>query len=231
MINMRLIQARNPRTILASVAFTLSVLGLTACNGDSVQGQSLGNDWVQDAPIDPPAPRPTPTSTSSPSPTPTTPVSDLYTGPAEVAKYVERFVEDAKNLGVDVTADMRSPKLSIQIKSLDSYGSSVIGLCETGTNLKRVTFDPDFWNSVSDTQKELLSHHELGHCVLFRGHRTATLSTGAFASIMYPVIMSTATYQNNYKYYLEELFTWSALQVAEVAANQNTTHICNHTDL
>jgi hypothetical protein len=124
-----------------------------------------------------------------------------------MAKYVDKFVADALIQDVDVLPDMKNPKLTIQIKSLDAYGSSVIGLCETGGGLRRVTFDPDFWNNVDETQRELVAHHEFGHCILYRAHNSSTLSSGKYASFMYPIIMSNATYTNNYDYYQEELFS------------------------
>lgn len=208
----------------------ISLFGLPACNNSEQAVRQVETDWEHDD-----QPSPTPTSTATPAPTPTatsTPPSGsaLYTGPADVEKYVVKFVEDAKRQGVDVLPDMSNPKLEIQIASLDSRGSSVIGLCETGYGKRRVTFDPDFWNSVSETQRELLAHHELGHCVLYRGHRSSTLSSGAYASIMYPIIMSTATYQGNYEYYQNELFTYGANQ-AVGGPEMVTTHICDHADV
>jgi hypothetical protein len=145
-----------------------------------------------------------------------------------VAKYVQKFIDDAKAQGVDVVEDMSNPKLQIQIKSLDSYGSSVIGLCESG-GIRRVTFDPDFWNSVSETQKELLAHHEFGHCLLYRGHTTATLSSGAYGSIMYPIIMSSSTYLNNYDFYQKELFSSSTQEFSD--PNASRIHICDMEEL
>jgi hypothetical protein len=126
---------------------------------------------------------------------------------------------------------MKNPTLQIQIGSLAAYGSGVIGLCESGGNQRRVTFDPGFWNSVSDTQKELLAHHELGHCVLYRAHRSDTLSGGAYASIMYPIIMSPSTYTSNYNYYQEELFTWSANQLSSLDTSKVTVHVCDQNEL
>ena len=203
-------------------------LGLSACNDDG--GSPLHGDWVQDGGANPsPSTTPEPGPSASPSPGPE--VTDLYTGPASVAKYVQKFVDDAKIQGLDVTPDMKNPKLQIQISSLDGYGASVIGLCETSGSLRRVTFDPDFWDDVSETQRELLAHHELGHCVLYRPHRTAVLSSGAYASIMYPVIMSSSEYLNDYDYYQEELFTWGASQLGTADANGVTTHICDQNEV
>jgi hypothetical protein len=141
---------------------------------------------------------------------------------------VLKFVDDAKAQGVDVIPDMDNPKLEIRIASLDAYGASVIGLCETASGRRRVTFDPDFWNRVSETQKELLAHHEFGHCVLYRGHRTTKLESGAYASIMYPTIMGSSTYTSNYAYYQEELFTYGASEpLSEGATGGDETHVCH----
>ena len=214
---------------LSLMAGTVAALFMAACNG----GNQLNSDWIQPAPAPTstatPAPSatPAPKPTTTPSPTPTG--SDLYTGPAEVEKYILKFIDDAKIQGVDVLPDMKNPKLEIQLASLSSYGSSVIGLCESGTDMRRVTFSPSFWDSVDETQRELLAHHELGHCVLYRAHRTDLLSSGEYASIMYPIIMSDSTYLNNYAYYQQELFTQTEL--SQQAAIGIQTHICNYGDL
>jgi hypothetical protein len=228
-------------------------LGLSACNSSDNGGGDVSNDWVQNTdstnistptstptPSSTPTPPSTPTATPSPSPTITpspTPssspsiVGELYDGPAEVEKYIQKFIDDAKIQGIDVLPDMKGPKLTIQISSLSAYGSSTIGLCESGTRLRRVTLNPSFWNSVSDTQKELLVHHELGHCVLYRPHRSDLLSGGAYASIMYPVIMASSTYTSNYNYYQQELFNSNAstntLQLAGEGPDQVITHVCD----
>jgi hypothetical protein len=189
---------------------------------DSSQAQSLAGDWKQ--------PLPLPTATSSPDPSPV-PTEGLYEGPESVNAYVVKFVEDAEKQGRNVLPEMTDPTLTIRIASLDHLGASVIGLCETSGNLRRVTFDPDFWNNVSETQRELLAHHELGHCVLYRPHRSATLSSGAYASVMYPLIMSSSTYLNNYDYYQEELFASAASVAVGVESDRSTVHICNLDDL
>ena len=170
-------------------------------------------------------------STSGPAPDPGTPLpSTLYKGVAGMEPYVLKFIDDAKIQGVDVVPELTSPQLEIQIAKLDSYGSSVIGLCETGTNLRRVTFDPDFWNSVSETQRELLAHHELGHCMLYRPHRTTVLTSGAPASIMYPSIFASSTYLNNYDYYQQELFGQAA-SLESTDRDTPTVHICEPTEI
>lgn len=167
-----------------------------------------------------PSPSPSPSPTRSPSPTPTSGTS-LYTGPAELEKYVVKFVDDAKAQGVDVLPYMKNPKLVLKIQSLDSYGSSTIGVCVSSSTKREVSVDPDFWTSASEARRELLMHHELGHCVLDRRHRSDLLSSGNYASLMYPSIMPSRTYTSNYDYYQDELFSpqyrgWELPQDVEV---------------
>lgn len=235
---------------LALVLTLISAAALSACNSSEAAKKQIEADWIHDTgpddPSAPPAPNtaqpvpptPTPVPTASPSPTPTPspspptiPVSELYQGDAAFAPFVEKFVADAALQGVDLVAEMRAEPVVIQLGSLDYLGSGVIGLCETGYNGRTVTLDPDFWGRISDTQDELLMHHELGHCILYRPHRSTLLSSGRDASIMNPIIMSSSTYLGNYSYYQNELFTYSAAQSgARVASPEEggpLSHICD----
>lgn len=193
---------------------------------EPTQPLPIPTSTVQPVPTTTPSPTPSPTPSVSPSPIPT---DSLYIGPSSLQPYVVKFVEDAQIQGLDVLPEMKNPTLQVQIASLSAYGSSVIGLCETGTGQRRVTFDPNYWNSVSDTQREILAHHELGHCVLYRAHRNNVLSSGAYASIMYPIILTSSTYLANYAYYQNELFTWNAAQAPQNGSS--VVHICNGEDL
>lgn len=165
------------------------------------------------API--PTPSPSPDPTPSPTPTPLD-VDALFDASdadrAEVRGYVEYFVV---NSGIaDAAALMAEPpKLLIQIASLDAYGAGVIGLCETyGTSYRVLTLDPDYFNIWQDPiSNQILVSHELGHCVLYRGHTSAfdylpPDSTYHEASIMYPIIMPASQYAAHEEYYLAELY-------------------------
>ncbi|MBU6375500.1 MAG: hypothetical protein KGQ59_05850 [Bdellovibrionales bacterium] len=209
------------RSFVTGGAILTASIGLSACNEVTrVPGGVLGIGQTPTSPTDEPKTAPTDATA-------------LYTGPAELAKYVGKFVDDAKAQGVDVTPEMSNPKLEIRIASLSSYGSSVIGLCETSGSLRRVTFSPTFWDSVDETQRELLAHHELGHCVLYRPHRTEILSDGSYASLMYPFIMRSSTYTANYDYYQNELFHYSAAEVMPENYDPNmvTVHVCDNKEL
>jgi len=70
--------------------------------------------------------------------------------------------------------------------------------------------DKAFFNQTSELLKEMVIFHELGHCVLFRGHREATYSNGTCASIMRSGVEGC---RDNYRAstraaYLDELFAF-----------------------
>lgn len=114
---------------------------------------------------------------------------------------------------------------------IPGYGTSVIGLCTSyGSGVNDVQIRGSWWNQVSETQRMLLVHHELGHCVLYRGHRSATDSSGIPLSIMYPSILPSSTFNSRKPAYLNELFTygWSPGAGQE---RIETTHICGEPEL
>lgn len=152
-----------------------------------------------------PSPDPTPDPTPCPSPS-VTPEPGFYIGDPKFQPFVDKFIADGLIQGVKVVT--QNPDLKIQFGDLSQYGSGVIGLCERSGSLRRVTINPKFWDSVSKVQQELLMHHELGHCVLYRGHRTDKFDDGVFKSIMYPVIMKSTMYTSKYDYFLNELYTY-----------------------
>ena len=220
------ITPKKPRqTALMLLALAFSLGSLQACDQAGASGSSPDS-----------TPTPTPTPAPVPDPPPSPLPSTLYKGPKGLEKYVLKFIDDAKVQGIDVVPELTSPQLEIQIASLNAWGSSVIGLCQTGSGVRKVTFDPDFWNSVSETQREQLAHHELGHCMLYRGHRTAVLSTGKPASLMYPSIFSSSTYMAGYDYYLSELFGQALVEESSSLLNSSDgdrltprVHICEPT--
>lgn len=67
-----------------------------------------------------------------------------------------------------------------------------------------------WWNSASQSLKESLLFHELGHCVLNREHDNETHDSGNTTykgSLMNSVIVSSGQYNSHRSGYLTELFT------------------------
>lgn len=97
------------------------------------------------------------------------------------------------------------------------YSLSIIGICESyesfllSSGTKSIKIDKKFWDESSETVKEILIFHELGHCVLDRDHLSDVMFTKdkklIFTSIMNPYIINEADYNENKAYYLIELFS------------------------
>jgi len=87
--------------------------------------------------------------------------------------------------------------------------NGVAGTCSFSSHApNHIVIDETFFNQTSELYKEMVIFHELGHCVLFRGHNEATHAAGTCASIMRSGIEGC---RDNYrtttrKSYLDELF-------------------------
>lgn len=76
------------------------------------------------------------------------------------------------------------------------------GRCEGGD----VYIDRKSWSLMSDSGKEQLVFHELGHCVLGAMHNQHKRGDGCPVSIMYPAVFGDLKcYRDNAFYYYEEL--------------------------
>ena len=106
--------------------------------------------------------------------------------------------------------------LSIDLESLgitgafeDLEGEHVAGQCSFSRfRPNEVRIDTEFWRRASNNLREMIVFHELGHCVLLRGHEEASLSNGACVSIMRS---GNGDCLDNYRsrtrsFYLDELF-------------------------
>ena len=69
-----------------------------------------------------------------------------------------------------------------------------------------VIVNAKWWQSASEGQREALVMHELGHCVLERGHNNAYNSISAPESIMNAYLLDARQYETHREYYLDELF-------------------------
>ena len=109
-------------------------------------------------------------------------------------------------------AEIRGKKVNTQNFSiiLDAILSKgYVGLCEKEQN--RVRLDSTFWNKMSIYEKELLLFHELGHCILGRGHLNTSYANGEYKSLMRAGDSNFGDkaidfYGKKRKYYLDELF-------------------------
>lgn len=70
----------------------------------------------------------------------------------------------------------------------------------------KITVSIKIWNTLTETEREMVFLHELGHCLLDRQHYDHLKENGDPISLMAPIIFSPATYLNNKEYYIKELF-------------------------
>lgn len=130
--------------------------------------------------------------------------------------YVDRFVSDAKAQGVELDIT----NLIVQFGDLGpapaqgSGADAEIGFCEwSATPTITINNNPNalnHWALADDRFHEWAMYHELGHCVLNRGHTSAlwTALDGSSEpeSIMYPYAPNLSEYGANRAHYVEELF-------------------------
>lgn len=115
----------------------------------------------------------------------------------EFEYFVDLFELEQK---VTVDIEMKFAKLE-----LPSVGMCYYYQYQDGTReFVNIEIDPDYWQSTSETRKEVLLFHELGHCVLGRDHDEQKVYYTVPKSIMYPYLFEHA-YQTYRSYYVEEL--------------------------
>ena len=124
---------------------------------------------------------------------------------SELAPYFIIFQEEASNHGLNI--DYESSNVSAEIIQIDE--GSVAGTCSTnGHDLRHITIDQSFWNRASPLLREMVIFHELGHCILGRGHSEDQFDNGICRSIMRSGLGDCidAYSATNRTYYIEELF-------------------------
>ncbi|MGB0523784.1 MAG: hypothetical protein ACPGJS_12530 [Flammeovirgaceae bacterium] len=134
-----------------------------------------------------------------------------YDVPDEVEPFVQKFIEEGKERGVDLVVD----NLVVELTSpVENNGQFVCGVTFGPViNLPQNYIEIDTqclaWRH-SEVSREILVFHELGHALLLRPHRTDLLPNFDFASIM---VSSTWNIDDFYtfdltkrEYYMDELF-------------------------
>lgn len=112
----------------------------------------------------------------------------------DLVPYLERFLTDAAKYNQSYPTNT----LMLQFGEL-KY--PVVGNCASYTNGERiVTIDKNYWALAGDGLREELVYHELGHCLLGRGHVENVLS------IMNSVLNTESEYLSEHQYMLDELF-------------------------
>ena len=135
---------------------------------------------------------------------PTTIIQELDIS-SELLPHFEAFQKEAANYGFNI--DFKAAGVTAEIESINR--GSVAGTCTTnGHDLRHIAIDRSFWSRASHLTREMIIFHELGHCVLGRGHEEGTFQNGICQSIMRSGLgeCRDAYTVRNRSYFVEELF-------------------------
>lgn len=138
-----------------------------------------------------------------------------YSVPADVEPYVQLFRAEASKRGIAVSTDNLIITFGAGQKE-DICGQCVLEMGKTS----RITLNNDAlcWQQANQNERECLIFHELGHCLLKRGHKTDKFPNEIYVSLMNPddvTIYATCRYPINgddcdkrprRAYYINELF-------------------------
>jgi len=125
--------------------------------------------------------------------------------PSELEPYVEEFILQANLHGLHMNLE----DYNFEIKFGDIDDIHVAGSCNRVENL--IIIDYLLWERKDEQEKEWLIFHELGHCLLDRGHRNEKTQSFECMSIMKGVEEDFECSSNLYSqrwrnYYIDELF-------------------------
>ncbi len=110
-----------------------------------------------------------------------------------------KFEDDAARYSLHVDTD------TLTVKFVDTIGGRFVGAC--APILKEIWLVKSYWRSASGADQESLMYHELGHCLLDRGHNDNHNGPyGLPSSIMRRTGLQGDVYETYRDYYLKELF-------------------------
>ena len=117
----------------------------------------------------------------------------------EILPYYEKF-SSIYNVNID----------HIPANLVDIDRENVAGTCTSHANGDReIVIDRSLWEGFTDTKREIVIFHELGHCFFGRGHTEETMKTETFGeipkSVMHPFVIRDIWYSEFNSHYIDEL--------------------------
>ncbi len=99
----------------------------------------------------------------------------------ELQAHFSNFENEAAAHGIDL--DISTLDISGYIQNIETIGT--LGQCKSYSDgSQQVIVDEQYWNRISDEEREYLVFHELGHCILKREHNDNKDENGNCISIM-----------------------------------------------
>jgi hypothetical protein len=131
----------------------------------------------------------------------------VYNVPDIIQPYVDAFEQEASLRGISLNINNLQVEFATNLNS-----GTAAGLCDTFNHVIKLDTTSTNWKNNLYT-REILVFHELGHCVLKRGHRDDELPNGNLASIMRAngeQVYGGGLNEFKRQYYLDELFNVKA---------------------
>lgn len=148
-----------------------------------------------------------------------------HKGDDELKAYIPKFESAARAVNKPVTIGKIEMKL---VDSLDAFGTGFVGYCkvEPGKTPK-ILILRSAWATLSETRKEVLMFHELGHCQLQRGHvQIVDPMSGMPLSMMYSGGTRDETYTTYKDYYHYELY-WNPARLP-IHSESTAEYLCSN---
>lgn len=116
-------------------------------------------------------------------------------------KYVKEFENQSSTTNNKVIVD------DLVVRTRDDLGGSILAQCRMySVFTPLIVVSKKYWVTMSETEREMVMFHELGHCILNRGHNENLKEPNIPESIMYPYIFSSDVYLFLKSNYILELF-------------------------
>ena len=99
---------------------------------------------------------------------------------APFQEYVDIFFLEAEKRNIKIS------KNNLEVVFQDHRSYCGLGDCSyQDSDIRRVEINPNCWELINATGKEILMFHELGHALLKRQHKNTKFPNGSFRSIMH----------------------------------------------
>jgi hypothetical protein len=142
---------------------------------------------------------------NNPAPTLGSPGQDPWLLP-----YVQIYTTNAKIAGVTTNA----AKVKVTLGSTSDRGFGILAYCQIKRSGPEIVVDRNAWLQADETKRNLIIHHEMGHCDRGLAHDTTIIKPGDYpASIMNPKVINSNLFIANANYYLKEFFSAPVNQV------------------
>lgn len=93
--------------------------------------------------------------------------------------FLDLFEKEALLRDVDLIDELAGLDISFT-----SFDQSIAGQCQVSKDIHRILVDSNYWEGATESEREVLLFHELGHCILNRTHLDEKTGKSICVSIM-----------------------------------------------